>query len=64
MYLFQQIEEITLSYRDTRKNIAEFVLNEKDKVLKMSMQDFRGLSEILFLFFLLCNLDIAQVNIR
>jgi len=39
MYLFQQIEEITLVYRDTRKNIAEFVLKEKDKVLKMSMQE-------------------------
>lgn len=39
MYLFQQIEEIALLYRDTRKNIAEFVLGEKNKVLNMSMQE-------------------------
>jgi DNA-binding MurR/RpiR family transcriptional regulator len=39
MYLFQRIEEVMLTYQDTRRNIAEFVLNERDKVLKMSLQE-------------------------
>lgn len=39
MYLFQKIEELMLKYQDTRRNIAEFVLNEKDKVLSLSMQE-------------------------
>lgn len=39
MYLLQRIEELMLVYQDTRKNIAEFILNERDKVLKLSMQE-------------------------
>lgn len=39
MYLFQRIEELMLTYQDTRKNIAEFILNERDRILKLSMQE-------------------------
>lgn len=39
MYLLQRIEELMLVYQDTRKNIAEFILNERDRVLKLSMQE-------------------------
>lgn len=39
MYLFQKIEELMLTYQDTRKNIAEFILNERERILKLSMQE-------------------------
>lgn len=39
MYLFQKIEELMLIYQDARKNIAEFILNERDRILKLSMQE-------------------------
>lgn len=39
MYLFQRIEELMITYQDTRKNIAEFILNERDKILNLSMQE-------------------------
>ncbi len=39
MYLFQRIEELMLTYQDTRKKIAEFILNEKDRIMKLSMQE-------------------------
>ena len=39
MYLFQQIEEVMMHYNDARQVIGKFVLNEKDRLHKYSMEE-------------------------
>lgn len=43
MYLFQKIDELTL-YNDSRKVIAEFIINKKSKISKYSMQEIAELT--------------------
>lgn len=44
MYLFQKIEEVSIQYADARKNIAEFLLNERSRVKNYSMQQIADLT--------------------
>lgn len=44
MYLFQQIEELKLRYRDARKEVAEFVLQERSHLEKYSMKEVAALT--------------------
>lgn len=39
MYLFQQIEEVIMQYNDARQVIGEFVISEKDKLHRYSMDE-------------------------
>ena len=39
MYLFQQIEEIIMQYNDARQIIGEFVLSEKERLHRYSMDE-------------------------
>lgn len=39
MYLFQQIEEVIMQYNDARQIIGEFVLNEKERLHRYSMDE-------------------------
>lgn len=39
MFLFQRIEEVALQYEDTKKDIAVFVLREKEQLHTYSMQE-------------------------
>lgn len=44
MYLFQQIEELKLHYHDARKDVAEFVLQERKKLNRYSMKEVAALT--------------------
>ena len=44
MYIFQKIEELSIQYTDARKNIAEFLLNERSHVKNYSMQQIADLT--------------------
>lgn len=44
MYLFQQIEELKLRYRDARKEVAEFVLQERGHLENYSMKEVAALT--------------------
>lgn len=44
MYLFQRIEELMLECQDTRYFIREFLLKEKDRFYKYSMDDIAKLT--------------------
>lgn len=44
MYLFQKIEEVSIQYADARKNIAEFLLNERSRVKNYSMKQIADLT--------------------
>lgn len=44
MFLFQKIEELTIQYHDAKKNVAEFLLNEKSNVQHFSMQQIADMT--------------------
>lgn len=44
MYIFQKIEELSIQYADARKNIAEFLLNERSHIKYYSMQQIADLT--------------------
>lgn len=44
MYLFQQIEELKLCYHDARKEVAEFILQERGRMEKYSMKEVAALT--------------------
>lgn len=39
MYLFQRVEELTLQYQDSRREVAAFVLRERDHLDRYTMQE-------------------------
>lgn len=44
MFLFQRVEEVVLQYEDTKKDIADFILREKEQLHTFTMQEIADLT--------------------
>lgn len=46
MYLFQKIEDATFKENDARRSIGEFLLEHKNQVAELSMQDYSSRTSV------------------
>lgn len=44
MFLFQKIEEVSIQYHDTKKNVAQFLLQERGMISRYTMQQIADLT--------------------